>query len=169
MNLPANTVVIDVSGGVVQDVFTGMRLNIILVDWDNIEDGDTAGLIKTASLQKLSLDTQLQIEEGLKKSGKKLAALKGRMWAKEFGGPAAIKIYHWFVTPPLRDKKAEKLPENTGAHHARVGKAACGALVRVFWSGVQPMPVDSMPQPDKGYAGICHVCACKFPDDFPEY
>ena len=36
------TVVIDVSGGVVQAVFADLPLKVVLVDWDNINEGDDA-------------------------------------------------------------------------------------------------------------------------------
>ena len=37
------TVVIEVSGGVVQAVYTDAEVDVVLVDWDNIREGDSAG------------------------------------------------------------------------------------------------------------------------------
>ena len=51
-------VVIVVEGGVVQQVYGDEGLNIVLVDWDNIADGDTA--VKVAACPLVGMDVGLQ-------------------------------------------------------------------------------------------------------------
>ena len=63
MQIDPMTVVIDVSGGVVQAVLTDLPINVILVDWDNIEDGDKVeSYYPTHKLSQLPEETIAEIK-----------------------------------------------------------------------------------------------------------
>jgi hypothetical protein len=55
------TVVIEVRGGVVQMVYADLPLDVVLVDWDNINDGDDAGRYGHDPLADLPEDTRGQV------------------------------------------------------------------------------------------------------------
>lgn len=56
-------VVIEVDGGVVINVSTDLDIEVILVDWDNINDGDEAEVYGTSSLDSLHEETLDAIED----------------------------------------------------------------------------------------------------------
>lgn len=39
LRLPDNTIVVEVRGGVVQNVFTPNEASVLVIDWDNINEG----------------------------------------------------------------------------------------------------------------------------------
>jgi len=47
-------VVIEVSGGVVQAVYTNRDIKVILVDWDNIEQGDRGAVFRADRASTMS-------------------------------------------------------------------------------------------------------------------
>lgn len=54
-------VVIDVSGGVVQAVFTDADVTVILVDWDNISAGDAGTVYPKSALSEMPESTSDQV------------------------------------------------------------------------------------------------------------
>lgn len=42
----APLVLIEVAGGLVQNIYTDTRIDVVLVDWDNINDGDKVQYMK---------------------------------------------------------------------------------------------------------------------------
>lgn len=66
MKLRPNTVVIDVSGGVVQAVFSNVPgLDVVLVDWDNINEGDSACVVGHDDPGAMPESTAQQIRDDL--------------------------------------------------------------------------------------------------------
>lgn len=60
------TVVIDVNGGNVQAVYADLPLKTVLVDWDNIKEGDRAGVFAYNLLDEMPDETRDQVELALK-------------------------------------------------------------------------------------------------------
>lgn len=58
---PKQTIIIEVLGGVLSTVHANPNTDVILVDWDDIAAGDTAGKIPTSSFGEISEETMAQI------------------------------------------------------------------------------------------------------------
>lgn len=58
-------VVVEVSGGVVQQVYTDLPANVILVDWDNIEAGDGPGVYPHEPLSSMAENTDAEVQKVL--------------------------------------------------------------------------------------------------------
>lgn len=57
-----NDIVVEVSGGVVVGVYTDVpNARVVLVDWDNIEAGDSAGAYPPGQLSELPEETAAEI------------------------------------------------------------------------------------------------------------
>ena len=58
----SNILVIEVSGGVVGDVFSDDgNIQVVLIDWDNINEGDEAGAIPVRPLSDMSPESDRQL------------------------------------------------------------------------------------------------------------
>jgi hypothetical protein len=52
-----NKIVIEIRGGLVEEVYTDCNAEIVIVDWDNIEQGDGAAQIPGLGLKRMSEET----------------------------------------------------------------------------------------------------------------
>ena len=56
-------VVIEVFGGVVQAIYAPRFVEVVLVDWDNINAGDEAGVVGTYLESEMSDETRTHVEK----------------------------------------------------------------------------------------------------------
>ena len=61
-------VVIEVSGGVVQAVYAGNFVEVVLVDYDSIEEGDEAGTISVFPESEMDSETAAHVEAARKEA-----------------------------------------------------------------------------------------------------
>lgn len=59
------TVVIEVNGGVVQSVYLSQPMDVVLLDWDNINEGDEPGFYPYHTLAEMPDETREQYERAL--------------------------------------------------------------------------------------------------------
>ena len=54
-------VVVEVSGGVVQAIYCDEDIDVAVVDWDNIQEGDSAGLYPVELMEDLPQETAAEL------------------------------------------------------------------------------------------------------------